>query len=104
MTENHPALTLTPNVLQLFRMLMAGRIDVAVCSTLAAQSALQSLGGKEVDTSPELARFELHHYLHSRHRELAARLGEVTRRMKDRGELEQLTLEYEAAAAAAEPP
>lgn len=100
MTESHPALTLTQSPLQLFRMLVAGRVDVALCNTLAAQSALNGLGGRELDVSPELARFELHHYLHARHRDLAPRLGDVIRRMRDSGELEQLTQKYEAAAAA----
>lgn len=99
MTESHPALTLTQSPLQLFRMLLAGRIDVALCNTLAAQSALNSLGAKDVEVSPELARFELHHYLHQRRRELVPPLAEAIRRMRDSGELEQLTLKYEAAAA-----
>lgn len=99
LTENHPALTLTQSPLQLFRMLIAGRVDVALCTTLAAQSALNSLGGKEMDISPELARFELHHYLHMRRKELAPRIADAIRKMKYSGELEQLTQKYEAAAA-----
>lgn len=101
LTESHPALTLTQSPQQLFRMLTAGRLDVALCTTLAAQSAMASLGIKELDVSPDLARFELHHYLHVRRKELAPRLANVIRRMKDSGELEQLTLQYEAAAAQA---
>ena len=103
LTENHPSLTLTQNALQLFRMLLAGRINVALCTTLAAQSALNDLGAKALDESPDLARFELHHYLHIRRKALAPRIGDTIRRMRDSGELGQLTQRYEAAAAT-EPP
>ena len=98
LTEHHPALTLTQNPLQLFRMLAAGRVDLAVCTTLAAQSAIVELGLKDLDSSPDLARFELHHYLHVRRRDMAPRVADVIRRMRDSGELEQLTAQYEAAA------
>lgn len=98
LTENHPALTLTQNPLQLFRMLAAGRLDVVICTTLAAQSAIASLGLRDIDASAELARFELHHYLLIRHRDIAPRLADLIRRMRDSGELEQLTAQYEAAA------
>lgn len=99
LTENHPALTLTQNALQLFRMLLAGRIDVALCTPLAAQSALNTLGARELDVSPDLARFDLHHYLHMRRKNLAPRIGDAIRRMRDSGELEQLTQKYEATVA-----
>jgi len=100
LTDNHPALTLTQNPLQLFRMLAAGRVDVVVCATLAAQQTVNGLGLRDLDVSPELARFELHHYLHARRRALAPRLAEVIRHMRDSGELEQLTQQYEAGAQA----
>jgi len=96
LTENHPALTLAQNPLQLFRMLAAGRVDVALCTTLAAQAAISNLALKDVEVSPDLARFEMHHYLHMRRKDLAPRIGEVIRKMKDSGELEQLTTRYEA--------
>ncbi|MFT7772299.1 substrate-binding periplasmic protein [Roseateles sp.] len=98
LTEHHPALTLTQSPLQLFRMLVAGRLDLAVCTTLAARSAIAELDLKDLDISPELARFELHHYLNLRRRELAQRIAEVIRKMRDSGELEQLTQQYETAA------
>jgi polar amino acid transport system substrate-binding protein len=97
LTEHHPALTLTQNPLQLFRMLGAGRIDLAISTTLAAQSAINELGLKDLDSSPDLARFELHHYLHMRRKDLAPRLADTIRRLRDSGELEQLTAQYEAA-------
>lgn len=98
MTEHHPALTLTQNPLQLFRMLAAGRVDVALCTTQAAQSSIAELGLKDLDSSPDLARFELHHYLHMRRKDVAPRVAEVIRGLRDSGELEQLTAQYEAAA------
>ena len=100
LTENHPSLTLTQNPQQLFRMLLAGRLDLALCTTLAAQAAMAAIGTgiKELDASPDLARFELHHYLSMRHKDVAPRLADVIRRMRDSGELEQLTQQFEAAA------
>ncbi|WP_457419657.1 substrate-binding periplasmic protein [Roseateles sp. P5_E7] len=96
LTENHPALTLTQSPPQLFRMLTAGRLDVAICTTLSAQSAMADLGIKELDVSPDLARFDLYHYLHVRHKDVAPRIADVIRRMRDSGDLEQLTAAYEA--------
>ncbi len=102
LTESHPALTLTQSPLQLFRMLAAGRLDLAVCTTLAAQSAMVGLGLKDLDASPDLARFDLHHYLHMRRKDLAPRIADVIRRMRDSGELEQLTQQFELAAVRAD--
>ena len=102
LTENHPALTLTQNSIQMFRMLQARRLDLVLSSSIAAQSSINKLRIKDVLESPELARFELHHYLHLRHKDLAPRIAEVIRKMKASGELERLILQYEAAAASAE--
>ena len=102
LTESHPALTPTQNPLQLFRMLAAGRLDLALCTTLAAQSAMVVLGLRDLDASPDLARFELHHYLHMRRKDLAPRIADVIRRMRDSGELEQLSQQFELAAARAD--
>lgn len=98
LTERHPALTLTQNSLQMFRMLQAGRLDVVLSSSIAARTSAGRLGLRDLVESPELVRLELHHYLHLRHQELAPRLGDVIRRMKASGELERLTLQYEAVA------
>lgn len=97
LTESHPAVTQTLDAQQLFRMLLAGRLDIALCTVQAARAALLGLGAPDVDTSPELAAFELHHYLHERRREVAPRIADITRRMKDSGELAQLTAAHEAA-------
>jgi len=102
LTENHPALTLAQNSLQMFRMLQARRLDLVLSSTLSAQSSIEQLRIKDVLISPELARFELHHCLHMRRKELAPRIGEVIRKMKANGELERLITQYEAAAASSE--
>jgi polar amino acid transport system substrate-binding protein len=78
-------------------MLLAGRVDVAVCSTLGARAAMTEVdGGRQLDVSPELARFDLHHYLHERRQALAPRIADAIRRLRDSGELEQLTAVYEA--------
>jgi len=97
LSDKHPALTLTQNSSQMFRMLQAGRLDVVLSPTLSAQSAINSLQIRHVVASPELALFELHHYLHVRRKDLAPRIADVIRKMKAGGELERLTLQYEAA-------
>jgi len=102
LSDKHPALTLTQNPVQMFRMLQAGRVDAVLSSTLAAQSAIATLQIKAVLASPELAHFELHHYLHARHKELVPRIAEVIRKMKMSGELERLIVLYEATAGSEE--
>lgn len=102
LSERHAALTLTQNSTQMFRMLQAGRLDVVLSGTVGAQSSIEKLHMKDVVASPELARHELHHYLHTRRKDLAPRIAEVIRRMKASGELERLILQYEAAAASEE--
>lgn len=102
LTVQHPALTLTQSSTQMFRMMQAGRLDLVLSSTLAAQVSIEQLRLKEVVVSPELARFELHHYLHLRRKDLAPRIGETIRRMKLSGELERLIVLYEATMAAVE--
>lgn len=95
----HPALTLAQNSEQMFRMLQAGRVDLTLDSGLAARNVLERLGLREqVSTSPELARYELFHYLHPRHRARAARIAEVIRKLRSSGELERLTDFYESMA------
>lgn len=101
-TENHPSLTLTQSPQQLFRMLAAGRVELALSTSQAAQSAMLALGLKDIVASPELVRFELFHYLHASRKELAPRLGQIIRKMRDSGELEQLIQQHEAATALAE--
>lgn len=96
LTAGHPALTQAQNAEQLFRMLQAGRLDLALESSVTAGYVLDQLALRDATASPELARYELYHYLHPRHRELLPRLSEAIRRLKASGELEQLTSFYEA--------
>lgn len=99
LTPGHPALTLAQNSEQMFRMLQAGRVDLALDSGLAARHVLERLGLREqLSASPELARYELFHYLHPRHRALAPRIAAAIQRLKASGELERLTEFYESMA------
>ncbi len=75
---------------QLCRMLKAGRVDAAVDTRLRMLNMLNFLQIKDTVASPELARFDLFHFLHRRNAEHAARLDETIRRMSNNGELERL--------------
>ncbi len=97
LTENHPALTLTQNSEQMFRMLQAGRLDLVLESHLAATASIDKLGLKDVVESPELAGLDLYLYLHIRRKGLTPRIGEVIRKLRSSGELARLTTMYEAA-------
>lgn len=96
LTAGHPALTQAQNAEQLFRMLQAGRLDLVLESSVSAGYVLDRLALHDVTASPELAHYELYHYLHPRHRELLPRLSEAIRRLKASGELGQLSTYYES--------
>jgi ABC-type amino acid transport substrate-binding protein len=96
LTEGHPAVTLTLNPDLLLRMLQAGRFDVAIETLLGGLHARARLGPPEIQTSAELVRYDLHLFLHERHRDLLPRLGQATKSLRASGELERLTAFYEA--------
>ncbi len=73
----------------LCRMLKAGRIDLAVDTRLRMLNMLNHLGMQDTVISPELARFDLFHFLHKRNAEYAQRIDEAIRRMISSGELER---------------
>ena len=97
LTENHPALTLTQNSEQMFRMLQAGRLDLVLDASVAAKSSIEKLGLKDTVVSPELAGFDLYLYLHVHNRDLVPRISDSIRKLRANGELARLTAQYEAA-------
>lgn len=96
LTDSHPNVTLAQTAQQMFRMLQAGRIDVALIGRIAGRYAAERVGLREVLSSPDLARYELFHYLHVRHRRFAESLGSVIARQRSSGELARMTAALEA--------
>lgn len=90
-TQGHPAVTEVANAETLYRMLLHGRIEIALDTALN--------GGYMLDAPPyqgalkpsgAVATLELYHYLHPRHRALADRIGRAIKEMKASGELDKL--------------
>jgi polar amino acid transport system substrate-binding protein len=73
-------------------MLASDRLDLAVCDRFSGVLISQRLGLGEVvrPLAPALQRIPVHHLLHERHRELAARIAGELARMEGSGELARL--------------
>ena len=72
----------------LFKMLIKGRFDLGVSPRLNGLYQLKQLGLEGVTPlDPPLARFDLYHYLHRSHAQLAPKLEAVFREMQASGEL-----------------
>lgn len=97
LTARLPKVNLAQTSEQMFRMLQAGRVDLVLEGQIGGQHSAALLGMKALAMSPELMRFELFHYLQPRLTAEAARLGDTLRRMRASGELDRLTVLYEAA-------
>lgn len=95
LTEGHPSLTLTKEPLQMFRMLLAGRFEVALDTGINGNYLQARHGWTAIEQSDDLARLDLYHYLHSRHAALAPKLDKIIRQMRTSGELEALRIQAE---------
>lgn len=82
---------------QLFRMLDAGRIDVAIDTGINGRMTIKRLALAKVEQIGELARLDLHTLLHPKNEAMAVRIGNAIRGMKASGELDKLIerAEYE---------
>lgn len=97
-TEGLADLQVTGSYKQLYQMLEAGRIDVAIDEGINGPSTLKSLGIKDIVQVAEIARLDLHHVLIPARKELAPKISSAIKEMKKSGELKRLTKEYEAQA------
>ena len=78
---------------QIFKMLLAGRIDIGVFTRIGvdvyiAQSPLRD---RIRILEPPITRQPLYHYLHQRHAALVPRLSEVLQQMSDSGRIGVIT-------------
>lgn len=80
---------------QLYRMVDAGRIDVAIDTSINGQRVIRQLGLDRVLLSGEIGRYELYNILNPRHKALVPRIAAAIKAMKTSGELSKLTARYE---------
>lgn len=80
---------------QMFQMLDAGHIDVAIDSGVNGKRVLHKLGLKDIQAAGTLARLELFHLLHPRQALVADKIGKQIKLLKETGELDKLVSKAE---------
>lgn len=83
------------NYEQMFRMLDAGRIDLAIDTGINGRLTLQTFGFKGIEQVGELARLELFHILNAKNKELAPRISKAISALRSSGELDRMTARIE---------
>ena len=82
---------------QLYRMLDADRIDLAIDTGINGRAIIQTLGLSHLEPVGDIARLELYHGLNASHKDLPATIGNVIQKMKKSGELDKLIRKTEEA-------
>ncbi|MBH9552546.1 transporter substrate-binding domain-containing protein [Inhella gelatinilytica] len=96
LTLEHPSVTLTNEPLQMFRMLLGSRFDVALDTGINGKYLIAKNGWQDIESSTDLAKLDLYHYLHPKHAKLAPRLNQIIRQMRESGELDHIRQQAEA--------
>ena len=94
-TEGLPGLQVTSSYDQLYQMLDAGRIDVAIDEGINGPVTLKKLGLKGITQVGEIARLDLFNVLVPTKKDLAPKISAAIKALKDSGELAKLTKRYE---------
>jgi hypothetical protein len=94
-TEGLAGLQVTGSYDQLYQMLEAGRIDVAIDEGINGPATLKGLGLKGITQVGEIARLELFNVLTPAKKDLAPKISAAIKALKDSGELAKLTKRYE---------
>ncbi|MCP3477600.1 transporter substrate-binding domain-containing protein [Bradyrhizobium sp. CCGUVB1N3] len=91
-TRGFGRVTATTNLESLIQMLDADRFDVIVTDLFSGLVAVRKLNlqARVYPLSPPLARIDIYHYLHERHRDLVPKVGKVIEEMTASGELARL--------------
>ncbi len=91
-TRGMSRVTAATSLESLIRMLDAGRIDLMVTDLFSGLVAVKKLDlhSRIYPLSPPIERIYIYHYLHERHRDLAAKVEKVIREMDASGELTRL--------------
>ncbi|MFZ6758983.1 substrate-binding periplasmic protein [Undibacterium sp. Ji50W] len=91
-TEGLPGITFADTSESLFKMLVAGRIDVAVDSRYSAYRAMNKIAGADAISEKMVLLVQpAHHYLNIRHKSLAATIAGTISQFTANGELQRLT-------------
>lgn len=80
---------------QLYQMLDAGRIDVAIDEGINGPSTIKGLGLKGISQVGEIARLEMFNVLTPAKKDLVPKISAAIKALKDSGELAKLTKHYE---------
>lgn len=93
---NLPQISVVSSYTQLYQMLANDRIDLAIDTQMNGEQTLRKLGLNTIEPVLTLEHMPLFHMLNRKHAALAEKLGAQIKRMKDSGELEKLSRQYEA--------
>jgi ABC-type amino acid transport substrate-binding protein len=99
-TEGLAGLQVAGTYDQLYQMLDAGRIDVAIDEGINGPGAVKKLGLKDIKQVGEIAKLDLFNMLHPSKKDLAPKISAAIKALKDSGELAKLTRKYEETALA----
>lgn len=91
-TRGMPHVEAAKSLKNLIRMLDRGRFQLLVTDLFSGEIEILRMGLQDRirPLAPPLERIYIYHYLHEKHRDLAAQVGAVIREMADSGELEAL--------------
>lgn len=94
-TEGLTGLQVVGSYDQLYKMLNAGRIDIAIDEGINGPSTLKGLGITGISQVGEIARLDLFNVLTPAKKDLAPKISAAIKALKGSGELAKLTKRYE---------
>lgn len=94
-TQGHPKTRVVGDASQLYKMLAAGRIDIALDAGINGPYMIKKLGLSGISAVGDLARLDLFAILHPDNAPLADRLSSVISDLKDENKLDSLAKRHE---------
>jgi polar amino acid transport system substrate-binding protein len=94
-TAGHPALEVVGDADQLYKMLDAGRIDVALDAGVSGPFMAKKLGLKGIVEAGTIAKLDLFLILNPAKKDIEAKLAGVVSALKASGELDKMARKYE---------
>ncbi len=96
-TEGHPKTQVVSDADQLYKMLAAGRIDIALDAGINGPYMLNKLGIKGVSAVGDLAKLDLFAILHPSRSDLEGKISKAVQSLIDANELDALIKKHENA-------
>jgi len=96
-TEGHPATQVVSDADQLYKMLAAGRIDIALDAGINGPYMLEKLGIKGVSAVGDLAKLELFAILHPSRIDIEPKIAAAVQSLIDSNELDAVIKKHEKA-------